>query len=182
MTTPNRELETKKQINIRLSPEANRTAQRLQADFGYENRTDAMEGSLVCWEYALLEASRKVEGVFSRQEWNLMADICNGTAWAYGHTGSSPAFILAAEIEDGHRLDGAGYRWLSEEDFPSQKEQKHVDERVARLLTTIRSLDYTEAWGVIRAVCWFWQHTEVNHQADEWWKVEFRRAYKGTQP
>lgn len=138
----------------------------------------AAEAAIECWEIALSRAAENIAPLFVRAEWNMMADVCNGTMWAYGTSGSRPEMLLAASIEDGHRLDGTGYRWFCDEDFPAKKEQAKVDAKVSSLLQRIRSLTYTEAWAVIQAICFFWQHTEIDHSASEWWTVSFRRGYR----
>lgn len=165
----------KQQVNIRLSSEGESASLALQTVWGYGGRTDAAEAALICWEWALAHASERVARQFSRGEWNLIADICNGTMWAYGHTGSRPGMLLAAEVEDGHRLDGVGYRWLSDSDLPDAVERKKCDEVVRGLIRRLAALEYVEAWAVIRAVCWFWQHNDIDFQVNEWWTPAYRR-------
>lgn len=170
----------KQQINLRFSQEADRAANRLCADHGYDSRTDAIEASVACWEIALTLASRSVESKFTRPEWNMIADVCNGTLWAYGHTGSNPGTLLAAEVSDGHRLDGTGYRWFCDTDalvIPADQ-RANADTAVSDLVWKLNALEYVEAWAVIRSICWFWQHNDIDFTVDEWWTLEFRQTYR----
>lgn len=168
----------KQHLQFRASQEAQQALNTLQSEWGYEDRTECLDASIICWEYALSAAAESVAERFSLSEWNMMADVCNGTraVWAYGHTGSRPGMLLAAEVEDGHRLNGTGYRWLSDSELTAQT-RSEVDQKVHDLTGRLHALEYVEALAVIRAICWFWQNTEINCLEDAWWEQSFRRRY-----
>lgn len=168
----------KQVTSFRASPEARECLARLGSTWGYEDTADAAEAALVCWEWTLTHAAKSVASKFTRAEWNMLADICNGTLWAYGHSGGNPGQLLALSAHDGHTLDGTGYRWLGQSDLPGASERAQVDTEVADLVRRLAALEYAEAWAFIRAICWFWQHPEIDHRVDEWWSVEFRRQYR----
>jgi hypothetical protein len=124
---------------------------------------------LEAWATGLADATLDNENLFSRQEWNLIADVCNGTLWQ--GSGSSPGILLAANVGDGHRLDGAGEKWLG---YPAAG-------KVALLTSKVRDLDYLHAWAVITAVQVFWDHcNEIDHSEDEWWTLRFRTTHSST--
>lgn len=114
--------------------------------------------------HALLieQAGRELAAVLTRGEWNLIADVNNGTADLWDYSGSDmPAMsMIAANVEDGHRLDGAGEKW-------------GVD--VPGLLAKLRALTPTHGEAIADAVRWFWDHDGIDHTAAEWWHPAFRR-------
>jgi hypothetical protein len=77
---------------------------------------------------------------------------------------------LSAEINDAHRLDGAGQKWLA-------KGRAAADLAVARLVADVRAWDWPTVQHALVAVRWFWSnHDSVSLGRDEWWTVEFRCA------
>ena len=124
---------------------------------------------------------------FSATEWALIADVCNGTLFESGWL--RPGMLVAANVEDGHRLNGAGYRWLGSEgaDLAGSlhrvgvaghtEEMTAVDAAVADLVRRLAALDYVGGWAVIRAVRWFWAHCElsIDVRAERWWTSQYRR-------
>lgn len=119
---------------------------------------------LTAWATALADAAEELG--LSRAEWNYLADVLNG-CWLLPPV-SSPQTLLAAEVEDGHRLNGLGPKWFSAAD---------ADERVRHLVERIMAMSYTQAWAVLAAVTWFWDHSqEIDHQQAEWWRPSFQRT------
>src|SRR5271166_1540668 len=67
---------------------------------------------------AIEQASRDLDRLFDRAEWNLIADVLNGCAdlWEWSERPMSSLTLIRAEIEDGHRLNRLGYKWFGEDD------------------------------------------------------------------
>jgi hypothetical protein len=112
--------------------------------------------------------------------------VLGGPDDIYDHAdaGLSPLVRLCAEAEDGHRLNREGDRWYLDrsgvgEDLPSRAERAAADGRVSELLAHLRSLTPLHAEAILAAVRWFWQHDGIDHTADEWWAVGFRRGRAG---
>jgi hypothetical protein len=111
--------------------------------------------------------------------------------WGEPQVGN-PGVLIAANVEDGHRLDGAGYRWLSdgETDLAGSlakvgagkptKAMRDIDERVADLVRRVAALDYAHAWAMIVSVQFFWNHTEleIDPRNDSWWTPGYRWVVK----
>lgn len=167
----------KQQINVRLSDEADAACGRLCDVWGCESRSSAIEDAVQCWEWALVHVADSVAKQFTRQEWSVLADSMQGSDWPYGRSGSGPGALLAAETHDAHRLSGLGYRWLCGMSMPPSDLRDLADAQVRGLCGRLAALGYVEAWAVIRALCWFWQHDDVDCGTDEWWRVDFRRSH-----
>ncbi len=143
--------------------------------------------ALECWADLIARATADNAESFAPLEWAIIADVCNGTLWEPGV--GNPGIMLAAEVEDGHRLDGTGYKWLGDEGTElagsldrigagkSTKAMRAVDAQVASLVKRLAALDYVHGWAVIVAVQWFWGHCELDIDArtDAWWSIPFRR-------
>lgn len=172
---------TKQQTNFRLDDASREAIDALVGPFGYESATAAVEASVACWRIALELADRRLADRFAPAEWNMMADVCRCTMWPYDMSGSNLAVILAAEIEESHCLDRTGYKWLCDSAAPSElipeTERKRTYEAVRDLIRRILALDYCEAWCVIRAICWFWQHSEIGTDVP-WWSAAFRCQHR----
>lgn len=159
--------------SFRLDSQAVETLTRLQAIHGYETQGGAVSHALACWEAVLGIASEEIAGTFSREEWCAIADACNGTLWDEMLGGRSAGIHLAANVEDAHRLNGLGEKWFGADG----------DKAIRELLGKLQSLDYAQGWALLRAVCWFWQHTDRDTDGKDWWTIAFRRkAGKGAKP
>lgn len=142
----------------------------------------AVEQSLRAWGELLSQASKDNAKVFSRDEWNYLADANNGISpltFMTIHGMSSPATMVCANA---NRLDSAGEKWFG----------KDAGKRVAKLVQKVRDLDYAHGWALVVSLQWFWVHLPlppwfwdhcqaIDHQEDDWWTVEFRRAAINTQ-
>jgi hypothetical protein len=129
-----------------------------------------LSASLEAWADVLACATRENEGVFSRAEWKMMADCCNGCALSM-QPRMAAAIQIWPNVEDGHRLDRTGDKWF--------KPGRPADAAVAALVAKIRALDEVHAWAVIYAIVWFWDHTDLDAQRVEWWTLAVRRAGAG---
>lgn len=151
--------------------------------------TDALELAVEGWEAALQAAAEDNARAFAPEEWCLIADVCNGTLWY--PLQPNAAYSLAANIEDGHRLDGAGYKWLADEEtelagslaraIGAQQTQamRRVDKEVGDLVKRLAALGPAHAWAVILAVLWFWNHCQedIDVRKDPWWTLQYRRQH-----
>ncbi len=117
--------------------------------------------ALECWAITIARATAENASLLSRPEWNYLADCGNGTIWDPGF--QEPGRLLAAQVEDAARLDGLGEKWLER---PSD---------VTALAEKLAGLSYSEAWGVIVAVEFFWENCDrIALSKDEWWTTTFR--------
>ena len=115
--------------------------------------------------HALLteQAPRELDAVLSADEWNLIADVNNGCADLWDYSESSIPYLsgIAANVEDGDRLDGTGAKW-------------GVD--VPELLRRLAALARVHGEAIADAVRWFWDRPEaIAHTVDHWWLPAFRR-------
>jgi hypothetical protein len=89
---------------------------------------------------------------------------------------ADPGAILAAALEDAHRLENAANKYYFRP--TGEYEQKEVDSAVADLGKKLRDLDYPHAWALIIAVDWFWEHSEeTDIEKDAWWTLSYRRQW-----
>lgn len=145
---------------------------------------------LAAWSALLLAASEDNSKVFTGPEWCLIADVCNGTFFADGTI--NPVGHIAANVADGHSLDGTGYKWLADEgtELEGSLERvgagkptpgmKAVDKQVRDLVQRIASLDAVHGWAMVAAVQWFWDHCSDDVPAKSpWWTVTYRRRFVG---
>ena len=145
-----------------------------------ENRTAyTISCPLARYAWLIARANRELAAVLTRAEWNLIAAVLNGTRVDDLDPGLDrvhPLHALCLEIEDGHRLNREGDRWLTPADgVPTRAQRAEADAAVADLLARLRALTPTHADAITAAVRWFWQHpTDIDHQADEWWTPAFR--------
>ena len=103
------------------------------------------------------------EQVFTRAEWNLIADANNGTLFLADMDANSQ---LWTNVADGHRLNALGDKWLGE----------GADEQVASVIRQLREMDSVHAWAVVWAVRVFWRHCQdIDHESHEWWTLRYRR-------
>ena len=134
---------------------------------GHESASEAISLSVQGWEMALNLAQAEVESILDREEWNCLADVMNGALWTV-QSGTRPGMIFAANVEDGHRLNGVGEKWF----------ESSPDERIKALIGKLHALTYVQAWAVGSAIRWFWANSELqfDHQTEEWWTMKFRRG------
>lgn len=129
----------------------------------WSSPTDQVNGMIRRHALLIDRAARELDAVLTRAEWNLIADVNNGCADLWDYSGSGLPYLtgIAANVEDGDRLDGVGGKWA-------------VD--VPALLAKLRALTPTHGEAIADAVRWFWDHPqEIDHTRDEWWTPAFRR-------
>lgn len=157
------------------------------------DRATELNQALECWADVIARATADNADVFTPSEWCMIADVCNGTLWEPGV--GNPGTMLAAEVSDGHHLDGTGYKWLADEGTElagslerlgagkPTKEMRAVDAQVSSLVKRLAALDYARGWAVIVAVQWFWRNceAEIDPRSDPWWTVAFRRKVEGAE-
>lgn len=129
--------------------------------------------ALVRYADAIDRAGRELNQVLERAEWNLMADVLNGCADLWEYSESPPMYSLSmirAEVEDGHRLDGLGYKWFGEND------RKASDVKLKALLVKLGKLNAIQGDAIMAAVRHFWRHAgdDIDHTEVAWWTPEFR--------
>ena len=111
----------------------------------------------------IVRATAAINDQLCRGEWSYLADCFNGTLFEPGF--SNLGDCLAHGVED-------------EDEFYRTGQKRGVT--VAALAEKLRRLSYIEAWAVVTAISWFWQHHEqINVDQDEWWTIGFRLAHKG---
>jgi len=147
----------------------------------------ALNQALECWANIVARASADNSKDFAAAEWCLLADVCNGTLWE--PVVENPAALLAANVADGHQLEGAGYRWFGGEEGDRdaslarrdagqpRQTTRAADAAVQALSEKLAALDYAHAWAVLVAVQWFWDHAEHHSdpRQDPWWTLAYRR-------
>lgn len=129
------------------------TLARLGIDAGREENQSArtINGCLRRLAMLVEQASRELEAVLTRAEWNLLADALNGCADVSLPT-LCPSHVPALALIDAHGIN------------------RELNAKLAALTSV-----HGEA--ILAAVRWFWTHTEpgvIDHTKDEWWKPEFR--------
>jgi hypothetical protein len=139
-----------------------------------EGQCGAIQVWAALWRLAAVieEGAATVEKKLDRADWNLLADVMNGTADLFDHAerpvGSTAGGILA-NVEDGHALDGVGHKWYPE---------GQANARVRQLARVLKGCSRAEAEAIHAALRWSWTHTgpehPIDHHADDWWTVAFR--------
>jgi hypothetical protein len=129
-------------------------------------------GALTRYANAIGEARRSLGRKFDRAEWNIMADVMNGCLdlQDYSESVLSMKLMVAANVEDGHRLNGAGHSHFD-------GDADAVDARVVALLKKIQGLTTIEADAIGVAIREFWAHPGIDHLTEEWWLPD--RGRKG---
>ena len=110
-------------------------------------------------------ASRELEAVLDRGEWNAIADVMNGCADLFDYAESTvPALtLLVANLRDGDLLNGLGRKWSV--DVPDMSRR-------------LEALTPTHGEAILCAVRWAWRHTEAwDQDRDPWWRPSFRRDH-----
>jgi hypothetical protein len=116
-------------------------------------------------------AGRELCLVLDAQEWNLIADVMNGCAdlWDYTESPMPILPLIRANVEDGHALDGAGYKWFGDDD------RKGSDRRVRALSEKLRKLTPVQGDALAAAVRHFRRNCgDIDHLEARWWTPEFR--------
>ena len=118
-------------------------------------------------------AARRVEEAIIRAEWNALADVLNGCAdlWDYSETPFSHLLLIRACVEDGHRLDGLGYKWFGD--------GQAGDRGIRDLLCKLGKMTDLEGDAIAAAVRFFWMDARpgrgrIDHSTDEWWTLAYR--------
>lgn len=106
-------------------------------------------------------ATKENESLFSRDEWNFIADANNGSIT---ESNFNPALHFLANCSDFQTLSRGGDRWLGDD----------ADNRVKNICKKLHDLDLLHAWAVAWSVQFFWRVQEINHTTDEWWTIDFR--------
>ena len=149
------------------------------------NSAPALNLAIECWAALLKRAMADNERTFSRiwndvmtpgphyflHDWAVIAESIRGTR--FDPDFAKPGELLAAAVEDRHRLERIGEKWydpVPEEDFSG------LDKAVSDLTAKLKGLSYEHAWGLILTAQWLWEHGEgVDIRKDEWWRQRFRR-------
>lgn len=109
------------------------------------------------------QAARELDAVLAREEWNLIADVNNGSAnlWDYCESQLPLLAGITANVEDGDALEKAGEKW-------------GVDAKA--LVRKLKKLSPLHGEAIADAVRWFWDHPDgIDFAADPWWLPAFRR-------
>lgn len=143
--------------------------------------------ALEAWATLIARATQDNETAFAHAEWCLIADVCNSTLWE--PSAESPGVLIAANVSDGHHLDGTGYKWLADEGTElagslerigagkPTKAMREVDARVSSLVKRLAALDAVHAWAVVVAVQFFWEHAGAVDSEAPWYTLAYRRQY-----
>lgn len=140
------------------------------------NRTAAISEAVIQYD-ALLEAAVDDNAkAFSKAEWCYLADVLNGYFWPEpgdmtAH--ASPSF-LAAEIEDGHRLNRLGEKWFARESKTINRSK--IDKQVAEFVERIHSLDQLHVLALSYIIRRFWLHPAYGLDEGGWWTWSYGRA------
>lgn len=95
----------------------------------------------------------------SRNEWNYLADVLNGTLFDVQYTGE----VLAFEVSDGNKYEQLGTKW-------------NVDVKV--LEAKMQALSVDEVIYLLFAIHYLWSNCEtIDLRNDEWWTLEYRLAH-----
>jgi hypothetical protein len=157
----------------------------------------ALNQALECWAALLAramadnsrqfeQADRVISNMLGKlcqmNEWSLMAEALKGVR--FDPDFGNPGYLLAAAVEDAHRLEYIGADSLDwgEHDSTVIKD-KHIDAAVTAVVEKLSRLDYVHAWAVIVAVQWFSEHHDdgIDVKNDLWWTPGFRRRWQGKQ-
>lgn len=120
--------------------------------------------AVACWGQVLARAALDNEFVFSRNEWNFLADMLRNVK--HDPMVGNPGELLPAQVMDSAWSENLGARWLNED----------LDESVLSLSRKVGRLDYVHAWSVFTACAWFWtSHSIVDRTKDAWWTLAYRK-------
>jgi hypothetical protein len=133
-------------------------------------------GAITRYADAVDRASRELDKLLTREEWNYLADVLNGCAdiWEWSETPMGSMFLILAEAEDAHSLNRTGDKWFGEELEPGSG-----DKATKVMLTKLRGLSQIHGDAILAATRYFWSHAqEVDHIEHQWWRVEYRTKAK----
>lgn len=120
--------------------------------------------AIECWAQVFARASLEIDVLFSRNEWNFLADMLQNVK--PDPTVGNPGEYLPAHVMDAAWADSLGTRWLDQ----------NLGESVQRLSRKVGRLDYVQAWALITACAWRWSfHAVINRSKDAWWTLAFRK-------
>jgi hypothetical protein len=117
-------------------------------------------------------------------EWSMLAEVLKGMRFEAEFM--NPSELIASTVEDAHRLESAGNRFLPAHfqiwrNIRPENRQPEIDEHVRMLVEKLRDpkFDYSHAWALIVAVRWYWERADkIKPMRDRWWTLQFRRAEK----
>jgi hypothetical protein len=154
----------------------------------------ALNQAIECWAALLARATadnhRQFEQAEEREirdligkpwqmnEWSLLAEALKGVR--FDPEFAKPGQLLAAAVEDAHRLEYIGAECLDWGGHDSTIiKDKHIDAEVKKVVEKLSNLDYAHAWAVIVAVQWYWEHHDeaIDAKKDDWWTLAFRRKW-----
>jgi hypothetical protein len=124
-------------------------------------------------------ASRELDRVLVRAEWNYLADVMNGCAdlWDWSESPIPSLSLIRANAEDAHRLDRTGDKWFGEE-----LDTGSGDKAAKAFFAKLAKLEPIHGDTILASVRWFWRHhIAIDHSEDFWWTIEFRTR-KITEP
>lgn len=127
-----------------------------------ETARSTVTQDLIKWfAHLVAHGARTADRLFSRNEWNALADALNGHLW----TPAIPAkSALPLEVESALAA-GLGEKWSV--DGPD-------------LLAKLNKLDPIAAEAVAVALRWFWDnHESIDPSEDPWWTIAFRTGRRG---
>lgn len=128
-----------------------------------EPSSQPVGAALTAYARAIEHATASASQALCRAEWNYLADALNGCWHVQDLAGLSARVVLLAEVEDAHRLNRLGDKWLPTTD------EVTTDDQVRVLLLTLSEMSEIEAQAVLLAVRHFWSHPEIDHTAGDWW-------------
>jgi hypothetical protein len=158
----------------------------------------ALNQAIECWAALLTRAAADNEKTLSQGEWINGVVRIGLKQWSFlAHAlkdrpfdpdYANPGDLLATAVEDTHRFEChlTHKFFVTGTDFENIPEEADAD--VKRLVGTLRKLDYAQAWAVIVAVRWFWDHHDegIDIEEDRWWTLAFRRQrhqkHSGSKP
>jgi hypothetical protein len=112
--------------------------------------------AIECWAHVLELAGRRVSELLTADDWAALAVALEDSPGRRGPrfdtSISHPGAVLA--------------------DMLQSLAPAKATERLGRLCT---NLDYVQAWAVIWAVQWYWEHG--GQPKGEWWTPEYRRRH-----
>jgi len=130
----------------------------------------ALSRAATCWARLMRESQPNL----TRAEWNLLADVLNGSFegdWALGLY-QHGASALCLEVHDAQRLNGVGDKWLGDPDRPGSGQAA-----TETLLGKLEKLSWPEVQYIRTACDFFWSEpglAAIDPQRDDWWTLEFR--------
>ena len=125
--------------------------------------------AVCCWTYAIELATRRVETLLSREEWNYLADVNSGMA----------SMTMAANGLESVQIQPT-LLWANAQESAAERAHewftKDTEGRVSDLVAKLRKMSFVESWAVTLAIQWFWEHHDVvDHLHDRWWSIAHRR-------